>query len=60
VAAPPSSIDWLDRKRPEFRHLEPPPPTKRIAKAWVQARCRELRREIEERGAASYQAAGLN
>ena len=42
----------LNRNRPEFRHLELPP--KSISKLWVQARCRELRREIEESGAASF------
>jgi hypothetical protein len=42
----------LDRNRPEVRHLELP--TKAITKAWVQGRARELRREIEELGAASY------
>jgi hypothetical protein len=42
----------LTRNRPELRHLELPP--KSVSKLWVQARCRELRREIEERHAASY------
>ena len=44
----------LDRERPDVRHLELPPPTKRITKAWFQDRCRELRKEIEERRATSY------
>jgi len=44
----------LDRERPEFRHPEPPAPGKSITRSWVQRRARELRREIEERGAASY------
>ena len=35
---------YLTDKRPEFRHLELP---QKVTKGWVQARFREVRREIE-------------
>jgi hypothetical protein len=33
----------LDRERPELRHVELP---QRVTKSWVQARLRDVRREI--------------
>jgi predicted transcriptional regulator len=44
----------LQRDRPELRHLPAPSPSKGCTKAWVSARARELRREIEATGAATY------
>ena len=44
----------LDLECPDVRHLELPVPPKWITKPWVQARARELRREVEAVGAASY------
>ena len=43
----------LDHQRPELRHLSPPAGG-RYTKAWVSARARELRHEIEQSGAATY------
>jgi len=43
--------DVLNVERPEFRHLELPA---KVTKAWVQARLREVRREILESGLATY------
>jgi hypothetical protein len=43
----------LQRDQPELRHLPLPSPSKGYTKAWVSARARELRREIEQRDAAS-------
>ena len=43
----------LNREQPELRHL-PPPPRGLFTKSWIQARMREVRRELEGTGAASY------
>jgi len=45
--------DVLNREHPEFRHLEPPPRGV-YTKGWIQARLREVRREIEAGGLATY------
>ena len=46
-------VSALNLSQPELEHLEPPPKA-RYTKAWVQSRLRDVRREIEETGAARY------
>jgi hypothetical protein len=45
--------EQLQAARPAFRHLTVPA-GKPITKLWVAARARELRREVEQSGAAQY------